>query len=447
MSHVYRKVLTFVLLSLAFCILVPHGASAERTVDVKAKAAILVDEKSGKILYEKNSNTSLPPASMSKIMTEYLVWEAIKKGEIKWDTTTQISDYPYSLSANKDFSGVGLRQSKDYKVEDLYKAMAINSDNATTVALAELIAGSETDFVKRMNKKAKELGMKDSDFVNATGLDNKDLGKYRPKGSSPNETNLMSAHDAALLAYRLIHDYPRALDISSMPETDFDGQKIRNWNYMLPHDASYLKQFYYDGVDGLKTGYTDMAGYCFTGTAQRSGTRLITVVMKTASEDERFNETKKLLDYGFEQFDQKKIFPAGNRALTNRDQADKSLPVAKGKESSVPIGLKDAVEIPVKKNSSTKYELKIDIDKSKLNKDGKLEAPVKKGTKIGTAKLVKKGEKDEGYIYSDNKNDGIDVITTKPVEKDNWFMLTLKAIGHFFSNLFTTIFETIKGWF
>lgn len=447
MKHTYRKVLTFLLLSLAFSILVPHGASAERSVDLKAKSAILVDEKSGKILYEKNSNVSLPPASMSKIMTEYLVWEAIDKGEIKWDSTTQISDYPYSLSANKDFSGVGLRQSKDYKVEDLYKAMAINSDNATTVALTELIAGSEAEFVKRMNKKAKEFGMDDSKFVNATGLDNKDLGKYRPKGTSVDETNLMSAHDTALLAYRLIHDYPKALEISSLAETDFDGQRIRNWNYMLSHDASYLKQFHYDGVDGLKTGFTDMAGYCFTGTAKRSGTRLITVVMKTSSDKERFAETAKLLDYGFEQFDQKKIFPVGNRALTNQDQVDKALPVAKGKDSSVPIGLKEAVEIPVKNNAKGQYQLKIELDKSKLDKDGKLKAPVKKGTKVGTAKLVEKGGKDAGFIYSGEENQGLDIVTTKSVEKDNWFMLTLKAIGHFFLNLFTIIFETIKGWF
>jgi len=440
-------VLTFVLLIFGFCILVPHGAGAEPTLDLKAKSAILVDEKSGKILYEKNSNVSLPPASMSKVMTEYLVWEAIDKGEINWETTTQISDYPYSLSANKDFSGVGLRQSKDYTVKDLYKAMAINSDNATTVALTELIAGSEAEFVKKMNKKAKEFGMNDSKFVNATGLDNKDLGKYRPKGSSADGTNLMSAHDTALLAYRLIHDYPKALEISSLPETDFDGQRIRNWNYMLSHDASYLKQFHYDGVDGLKTGFTDMAGYCFTGTAKRSGTRLITVVMKTASDKERFAQTAKLLDYGFDKFDQKKTFPAGNRALANQDQVNKTLPVVKGKNDSVPIGLKEPVEIPVQSNAKEQYELKVELDKSKLDKDGKLKAPVKKGTKVGTAKIVEKGGKEASFIYSDQENQGLDIVTTKSVEKDNWFMLTLKAIGHFFANLFTIIFETIKGWF
>jgi len=441
-KRTYRKVLAILLTVVAVFVLIPGGASAASTVDIKAKSAILVDEKTGKILYEKNADKSLPPASMSKIMTEYLVWEAVKKGEISWDTKTQISDYPYSLSANKDFSGVGLRQNQDYTVKDLYKAMAINSDNATTVALTELIAGSEAEFAKRMNAKAKEFGMDSSKFVNATGLDNKDLGKYRPKGSGLDETNLMSARDAALLAYRLIHDYPKALDISSMPETEFDGQKIRNWNYMLPHDASYLKQFHYDGVDGLKTGYTDLAGYCFTGTAERNGTRVITVVMKTASEDERFKETKKLMEYGFTQFETKTLFPTGYSSKGN-----KAVPVRKGKDKEVPVGLKHALKVPVKKGEKGNYSLKVTIDKSKLNKDGELVAPVKKGTKVGTAQLVEKAGDDAGFIYANGKDKGLDIVATKSVEKDNWFMLTLKAIGHFFANLFSIIFETIKGWF
>ena len=442
MKHTYQKILSVLLLVFIISAGVPAAAGAASDINVKAKSAILVDAKTGKILYEKNSEALLPPASMSKIMTEYLVWEAIKKGDISWEKTTQISDYPYSISANKEFSGVGLKQNKDYTVRDLYKAMAINSDNATTIALTELIAGSETNFVKKMNAKAKEIGMGEYEFVNATGLDNKDLGSNRPKGTGVDDTNRMSAKSAALLAYRLIKDYPDALKISSMPETEFDGQKIRNWNYMLPHNASYLKQFHYDGVDGLKTGYTDFAGYCFTGTAEKDGRRLITVVMNTASEDERFKETAKLLDYGFSQFETKELFPKGYS-----DPKHKSLPVVKGKDKSVPVGLKQAVTIPVKKGEEKKYSIQVKTDKSKLNKNGELTAPVKKGEKVGSAELVYQGGDDPGYIYAHGKDKGLDVVTTKSVDKDNWFMLTLKAIGHFFANLFSIIFETIKGWF
>lgn len=174
---------------------------------------------------------------MTKMMTEYLVHEAIEEGQISWDTTTQISDYPYSISANPAFSGVGLTQSQDYTVRELYEAMAINSDNATTIALAELIAGSEGEFVKMMNKKAEEMGLPDYKFVNSTGLANSSLGENVPEGTDPNANNLLSARSAALLAYNLINDYPEALDVSKVPSTEFDGQTIRNYNWMLPHDA------------------------------------------------------------------------------------------------------------------------------------------------------------------------------------------------------------------
>src|SRR5699024_5442042 len=141
-----------------------------KELDVKAESAILVDAEIGKIIYEENMNSTIPPAIMTEMMTEYLVWEAIEAGNIEWDTTTKISDYPYSISADDTFSGVGLTQNKDYTVRQLYEAMAINSDNATSIALAELIAGSEGEFVKLMNKKAEEMGMTEYEFVNSSGL-------------------------------------------------------------------------------------------------------------------------------------------------------------------------------------------------------------------------------------------------------------------------------------
>lgn len=419
----------------------PFSTKAAETLDIKADSAILVDVETGKILYSKNADQALPPASMTKMMTEYLVWEAIEKGDISWDTTTQISDYPYSISANTSFSGVGLKQSQDYTVKDLYKAMAINSDNATTIALAELIAGSEGEFVKMMNEKGKEMGLPDFKFVNSTGLDNASLGDNYPEGTDPNATNLLSAESAALLAYKLIKDYPEALDISSIPVTDFDGQKIRNWNHMLPHDTTFLKQFFYEGVDGLKTGYTDLAGYCFTGSAERNGNRLISVVMKTGSEEERFQETAKLFDYGFSKFETKELFPEGYQL---KDET--TLPVAKGKEEKVNISTNKSVTIPVKSGQEKQYSIKYNLDKDKLNKEGELLAPIKKGEKIGTAEVVFKGDKDYGYITKD-KGNTIDLVTNEAVEKSNWFMLTLGAIGDFFVDLFTTVVDWIKGLF
>src|SRR5699024_2644701 len=160
----------------------------------------------------------------------------------------------------------------------------------------------------------------------------------------------MSARSAALLAYHLVNDYPEALDISSITETEFDDQTIRNWNYMLPHEGSSLKQFFYEGVDGLKTGFTDLAGFCFTGTATRNGDRLISVVMKTDSEEARFKETAKLFDYGFKEFETKEVFPEGYQV---EDQA--TIPVAKGKAKEVNVAIDDAVRIPGKKDEEDRY--------------------------------------------------------------------------------------------
>lgn len=410
-------------------------------LELDAESAILVDAKTGKVLYAKDPDIALPPASMTKMMSEYLVLEAIENGEITWETTTQISDYAYSISANPEFSGIGLTQDKNYSVKELYEAMAIFSDNGTTIALAELVSGSEGEFVKRMNKKAEEMGLPDYKFVNSTGLDNSSLGENHPEGTDPNGTDLLSARSLALLAYNLINDFPHALDISSRIEDDFEGYKVENLNWMLPHKATYLKQFYYEGMDGLKTGYTGLAGYTFTGTAERNGTRLISVVMRTDSKAARFEQTAKLMDYGFGKFTYKELFPAGYQL-----KKQKTLPVAKGKEKTVNISLKEGFSLPINNGDEELYKVEYKINKDKLNKDGQLVAPVKKGEKIGTAELVYTGDSDYGYIFNSDHL-SVDLVADESVEKSNWFMLTLGAIGDFFSGIFSSIVDTVKGWF
>ncbi|MGM8365481.1 D-alanyl-D-alanine carboxypeptidase family protein [Virgibacillus sp. W0181] len=433
---------SFLILLLTSFIVQPTIVQAAETLDLNAESAILVDANSGKILYEKNADEALPPASMTKMMTEYLVWEAIEEGTITWETTTEISDVLHKISGNNAFSGIGLRQDIDYTVKDLYNAMAINSDNATTMALAELIAGSEGEFVKMMNAKAEEMGLPDYKFVNSTGLDNESLGEHYPEGTKPDDTNLLSAESAALLGYHLVNDYPESLEISSIPEIEFDGRTIRNWNWMLPHDATFLKPHFYEGIDGLKTGFTEKAGYCFTGTAERNGKRLISVVMKTGSEEERFKETVKLMDYGFDNFESKELFPAGYQL---KDHA--SLPVAKGKADQVEITLKDAYQTPIKKGEEENYSLNYNYNEDKLNAEGELQAPIKKGEKVGEATLAYAGEAGNGYIIDKPNNNKIDIVTNQAVDKKNWFMLMLGSIGSFFGGLFSSIIDMVKGWF
>nr|WP_186576944.1 D-alanyl-D-alanine carboxypeptidase family protein [Aquibacillus kalidii] len=432
---------------LAFSILgiSPVKISAAETFDVQAESAILVDAETGKILFAKNADVKLPPASMTKMMTEYLVLEAIEKGDISWETTTQISDYAFTLSANEDFSGIGLIQDKDYTVKQLYEAMAIISDNATTVALAELISGSEGEFVKRMNAKAEEMGLPEYQFVNATGLGNQDItsiGLQAPEGTDPNANDLMSARSAALLAYHIVNDFPEALDISSTLMSELDGRPLENLNWMLPWEDNNYVQYGFDGVDGLKTGWTKEAGYCFTGTAERDGRRLITVVMKTDSKGARFTETKKLLEYGFSQFGQEELFPEGYQI-----KKESTLPVAKGKEETVEIASASAIRAAIKNGEEKSYSVKYNIDKEKLNENGELTAPIKKGEKVGTVELSYNGEVDYGYITGQSKTQQVDLVTTTAVEKANWFMLALGSIGEFFGNIFSTVSDTIKGWF
>ncbi|WP_242985911.1 serine hydrolase [Oceanobacillus zhaokaii] len=444
MKQNVKKGLSFLLISLVFMtsLIIPSfSAQAAGTLDLNAESAILVDAETGKVLYSKNADVALPPASMTKMMTEYLVLEAINNGDISWDTTTQISDYPYKVSANPSFSGIGLTQNKDYTVRDLYNAMAVFSDNGTTIALAELVSGSEAEFVKLMNQKAEEMSLPEAKFVNSTGIDNADLVGINPDLTDENGSNLLSAKSAALLAFHLINDYPEALDISKQTTVEFEGYTVENLNWMLPHDATNFKQYYYEGMDGLKTGHTILAGYTFTGTSERNGSRLISVVMKTASEDERFKETAKLMDYGYTQFQSTELFPKGYKL-----EGESAIPVAKGKEDTVEVSLNEGVTLPIDPDNADKYHIEYNIDKDKLNEDGELTAPIEKGEVVGTATVKFDGENDFGYIFPESEST-IELVTDDAVEKSNWFMLTLGAIGDFFANLFTASVDWIKGLF
>lgn len=443
MKQDIKKKLVFLIASIVVTIplvVQPLSTQAADNLDLNADSAILVDAETGKVLYAKNPDEALPPASMTKMMTEYLVLEAIDSGDISWDTTTEISDYPYGISANPSFSGVGLRQNREYTVEELYKAMAIFSDNATTIALAELIAGSETEFVTLMNEKAEELGLPEYEFVNSTGLDNSSLGDDRPEGTEPDGTNLLSARSSALLAYHLVNNYPEALEISSQTEVEFGDDTLINLNWMLDHDATFLEQFYFEGMDGLKTGNTELAGYTFTGTAERNNNRLVSVVMKTDSEEERFNETEELMEYGFEEFELQELFPAGYQL------EDEQIAVAQGKEDVIDVSTAEEFTVPVKSGEEELYSVNYTINEERLNEDGELAAPIEAGDKVGIAELVYDGEADYGYIFED-RSDTVDLVANEDVEKRNWFMLTLGAIGDFFSNLFTASVDWIKGLF
>lgn len=439
MSTVLRLLL-FPVLVLSVFAGIPAQANAETELGLTVDAAILIDADSGKILYEQNADTSLGIASMTKMMTEYLLLDAIDAGTVKWDQEYQVTDYTYRMSQNRALSNVPLRRDGSYTIRELYEAMVIYSANAATVAIAETIAGSETEFLKLMNKKAEELGLEGYKFVNATGLNNADLFGMHPSGTGPEDENVMPAKYVAKLAYHLLKDHPKVLETSSIAKKTFragteDAIEMSNWNFMLPGLI-----YEYQGVDGLKTGTTNFAGHSFTGTAQRNGTRLIAVVMKAVdangvgSYEARFDATAKLFNYGFSQFSKEEILPAN---YTFKDQ--KTVKVTKGKEDEVEIAVKEPISFMIKSSDKDLYKPTLVLEKKSL------EAGVKKDTVVGKVVIERTEGADYGFI--DGKDISSDVVTTAAVERAGGISLFFQGVGNFFGNLWGGISDFVGGLF
>ena len=341
---------------LSMLAIAPATINAETDLGLTVDAAILIDADSGKILYEQNAGTPLGIASMAKMMTEYLLLDAVAEGTVTWDQQYRVTEYTYRMSQNRALSNVPLRADGTYSIQELYDAMVIYSANAATAAIAETIAGTEAEFLKLMNKKAEELGLEGYKFVNATGLNNSDLFGMHPAGTGANDENVMPARSVAKLAYSLLKEHPEVLTTASIAKKTFregteDAIEMSNWNFMLPGLV-----FEYEGVDGLKTGTTDFAGHSFTGTAKRNDTRLIAVVMKAVDSNgvgsykARFDATAKLFDYGFGQFSKQELL-AGNYTFEDT----KTLPVTKGKADDVAIAVKEPISVMVKSNEKDLY--------------------------------------------------------------------------------------------
>ncbi|KGR89698.1 D-alanyl-D-alanine carboxypeptidase [Ureibacillus massiliensis 4400831 = CIP 108448 = CCUG 49529] len=428
------------ILLLSFLVTTPLSASAETDLSLTVDAAILIDAETGKILYEQNADTNLGIASMTKMMTEYILLDAINAGTITWDQQYRVTEYTYRMSQDRALSNVPLRADGTYSIQELYEAMAIYSANAATVAIAETIAGTESEFLNLMNQKAEEIGLTNYKFVNSTGLNNSDLFGMHPAGTGPEDENVMSAHDVAKLAYNLLKDHPEVTETSSISKKIFregtdDAIEMENWNFMLPGLV-----YEYEGVDGLKTGTTTLAGYCFTGTAERNGTRLIAVVMNAVdsqgvgSYKARFDATAKLFDYGFAQFSKQEIVPANYTF-----EGQESIAVTKGKADKVGIAVKDPISVMIKANEKDLYQPKLILETDTM------EAEVKEGTVVGKVVIERTEGTDYGYINGDGFT--ADVVTTETVERASGFSLFFQAIGGFFASIWNGITGFVGGLF
>ena len=409
-------------------------SAAEATPKVEAKAAFILEPSTGKILMNQNGDEKLGIASMTKMISEYLIFEAIEKGDIKWDQTVTISDYAQQLSQDNSLSNVPLRQDETYTFKELYQAMAIYSANAATVAMAESIAGSEPEFVDMMKEKVESWGIKDYELYNSTGLSNADLKGHMYPGSNEKNENAMSARSIAIVAQNLLESYPEVLETTSIPMMIFkdgtsDSIKMDNWNWMLKGLVSER-----ENVDGLKTGTTDFAGATFTGTAEENGMRIITVVMNVTDGQEdlqkRFSETDKMMDWAFSNWEKVQVYKK------NEELKDvKPLNVEKGKTDSLKVAVASDVSLLVPVNTDLKEkEATFTAKKSVLNKSKKVEAPIKKGAKLGIAEISMKND-DLGYIDG-TKGAKADVIAAQKIEKANVFVLAGRWIKVFVSDLF-----------
>lgn len=330
--------------------------------DIDAKAYLLIDYDSEQALSEKDAHKRIDPASLTKMMTMYVIDRELSLGKIKLDDKVLISEKAWRTEGSRSFVEVN----SQVKVEDLVKGIIVQSGNDASTAMAEHVAGSEEAFTELMNYYAKIIGMKDTHFANATGL--------------PNSETYTTAYDLAKLSKSIIRDYPQSYHLYSQKWFSFNGIKQNNRNKLLWKDPS---------VDGIKTGVTDSAGYCLAASAKRDNMRLIAVVMGTKSENERANQTHRLLSYGFRFFETHKVYDA-NTSLTNAR-------VWMGKNREVPLGLKEDLYVTIPQGQYSNIDASMTI-KSHVT------APILGDAKLGKLS-VKLGDKPllERELYALNK--------------------------------------------
>ena len=374
----------YLLIIVAFCLFISNAKAAEDYAP-GAKSAILIDNATGKVLFEKNADEKLAPASMTKIGSMLLIMEAIDNGNLSLDDQVTISEE----AANMGGSQVFLEAGEVYTVDALLKSVAVASGNDAVVALAEKIAGSQDEFVEMMNKRFKELGASNTNFVNAHGLDA--------------EGHYSTARDMAIIAMELLK-HEKILEYTNIYEEYLEkNDGTKTWLV----NTNKLVRFY-DGVDGLKTGYTTTAGYCLTATAKKDNFRLISVVMGEESTESRSSDTVKMLNYGFNTY---KI-----NTIKTKDEVLGKVRVEQGKEDFVEIVLlEDATELLKNTQELETYKFNLKVNKIK--------APVKPGDIVGSAEIIDA----EGNII-----DEVNVTVKKEIKKANlldYLIRNIKIIG------------------
>lgn len=345
---------------------------------------VLMDYQSGNLLAELKSDERMEPASITKLMTGYVIYQALKSDKIRLDDQVTISEKAWRTQGSKMFIKIGSQVS----VEDLLMGMVVQSGNDATVALAEHVAGSEETFAKLMNQEAERLGMKNSHFVNAPGM--------------PDPNHYMSARDIAILTRVIIQEFPEHYARYSVRSFKYNNIEQQNRNRLLLTDAS---------VDGVKTGHTESAGYCLVSSAKRNDTRLIGVVLGAQKEKERFQASQALLNYGFSFFESRKLYDPSAPIVTAR--------IWKGEESELLLGIAQGLYVTVPKGQAQQVSTTTTVQPTII-------APVQKGQPLGEI-VVKVGEQEVSRTP---------LVALQEVPESGWFGRMIDSILMFFSSLF-----------
>ena len=372
-----RKIWLFVVLALLL------GAIPAQAVDldVAGKSALLMDVATGKILYENNAHEPLPPASVTKVMTMLLIMEAIDGGKIGWNDMVTASEE----AAAKGGSQIYLKVGESMTVTDMVKSIAVSSANDCACAMAEHIAGSESAFVQRMNERAKELGMNDTNFVNCTGLDDEAEAK----------DHKTSAYDIAVMSRQLLKYHP---DIKKFTTIWMDT--VRDGAFGLSNTNKLVR--FYSGATGLKTGFTTGAGYCLSASAQRDGMELIAVVMGCDTSANRFAACKSMLDYGFANF----------ALISPQIKGDLEVPVKLGTQQSIKAVPGESAQLLIDKSQREMVTTDFTLEEG-------VTAPVSQGQRLGTM-TIRAGEQ----ILAE-----VPLVAEFGIPRLSWSDLFLKLLG------------------
>lgn len=368
-------------LFLCLCLFIPVTVSAEAPLELTSKSALLMEASTGTILHEKASHEPLPPASVTKIMTLLLVMEALDNGQYTLDDMVSVS----ALAASMGGSQVYLEENEQLSVHDMIKAVAVASGNDAAVALAEFTAGSHEGFVVKMNERAKQLGMNDTNFVNCNGLDE--------------DGHVTSAHDIALMSKELMK-HPKIFEY-----TTIWMDSLRDGSFGLVNTNKLVR--FYQGATGLKTGSTSVAGFCISATAKRDNMDLIAVVMGAPTSKERFADATKMLDYGFANY-------AISNSLVTADELP-DITVKKGLADTVSIGLADGFNMLLEKSKIGSVEKTITLPDH-------VNAPIAENHKVG-----------EVEFFLDGKSIGkCDIVAKAEVKALNPWGMIKKLSSYYF---------------